>query len=703
MLSYLGEFVLPTPTNTSLTLNNNGRGNSKVHFYLETINTDTGEITYEWDATGLVSGSGSFSLTDKYDGFHYAYYSSYARSDAPKTVNVNNMNKIGTGTTKVSYSNNLQLAFSRKTFELSFYNVVDKEKYSTGDFKPEMVKYGTSISQQLRNLQTKTPSIKDTNYTWDGKFYEDSSCEHEVDIGNAIMPDHAKTYYLKFELPKCHVSFDLNDTDEGSTAGVRTHPATYKADTEYDRDNIVVYRTNTISEIILTDAGVLKDEFTPQREGYTFLGWYYLKDQKEETKFIESKGIMEDLELYAKWRSNTLTDVGTINVYYRYTNPETGEVIQLGSKVMKDIPVGTRTELTAENFDEYYPQTSVKYYVIRTADSDNTVVFNYYRVEPWHYTIEYYITYDSYVSTDGVNVGDLSTTPFNERLTSVAKEANNQYETVEFSMPAGYKGYTLDHYEYADVTYQNSVVAIIHNGTDSKYKVLKFYIKPNTATLAIQDRYVVYNGESLAIPNETRALPSGFKVPENQIKKVDGQDHQFSYSGQLKNYYTYYDMLTQNLIPEDQRVTIKNAGTYRMNGYVVLEITETDETANTSTSYRYLMWKDVSKTLNLRINPRPLTVTSGSATQRYSPNSPLVCDTITVTGPSDGKGPFIGDDEKRYRFIFTVEAFRLDVGTSMNSFTYEVQKKDSSDTADLAQVARNYKITTKFGTLTVTQ
>ena len=88
--------------------------------------------------------------------------------------------------------------------------------------------------------------------------------------------------------------------------------------------------------------------------------------------------------------------------------------------------------------------------------------------------------------------------------------------------------------------------------------------------------------------------------------------------------------------------------------------------------------------VGIRITPRPVTLTSKSATKVYD-GMPLTAHEVVVGG--DG---FVGDEGAAYAFTGS----QTIVGTSENAFTYTLNEKAA---------AGNYAITTVNGTLTVTK
>ena len=91
----------------------------------------------------------------------------------------------------------------------------------------------------------------------------------------------------------------------------------------------------------------------------------------------------------------------------------------------------------------------------------------------------------------------------------------------------------------------------------------------------------------------------------------------------------------------------------------------------------------VEKDGYVKINPRPVTLTSGSAERVYN-GKPLMNETVTVGG--DG---FAKDEGVTYDFTGS----QTDVGESENTFTFEANEGTS---------AKNYSFEFKFGTLKVT-
>ena len=120
-----------------------------------------------------------------------------------------------------------------------------------------------------------------------------------------------------------------------------------------------------------------------------------------------------------------------------------------------------------------------------------------------------------------------------------------------------------------------------------------------------------------------------------------------------------------------------DAGTYPM-GW------EAEDFENTNTNFSNVTF--VVTDGQLVINPRPVTLTSGSDSKVYD-GTPLTKDEVTAsTGENEG---FVKDQGATYN----VTGSQTDVGESDNAFEYTLNNGTNPD---------NYDITTKFGTLEVT-
>ena len=162
----------------------------------------------------------------------------------------------------------------------------------------------------------------------------------------------------------------------------------------------------------------------------------------------------------------------------------------------------------------------------------------------------------------------------------------------------------------------------------------------------------------------------------NKTVTYDGEEHSvFGYDATPSNklYNPKEDMQFEGF-DEDMTAKGTDAGTYPMG----LEDSDFTNISDNFTNVEFVVTDGYVK-----INPRPVTLTSGSAERVYN-GKPLMNETVTVGG--DG---FAKDEGVTYDFTGS----QTDVGESENTFTFEANEGTS---------AKNYSFEFKFGTLKVT-
>ena len=195
-------------------------------------------------------------------------------------------------------------------------------------------------------------------------------------------------------------------------------------------------------------------------------------------------------------------------------------------------------------------------------------------------------------------------------------------------------------------TYQMNLTEAQFSNTNSNFKQVTFVVEDGSLTInrkSIDDQNRItvtkpedskYNGE------EHRNKPIVTDTKTNRTL-VEGTDYELSYSKDVTNAGTV-------------TVTVTGIGNYEGSFEVTYEITK-----------------------------RNVTLTSGSASKVYDKTA-LTNDTVTVSGEG-----FAKDEGATY----TVTGSRIKVGSSKNTFTYELKENTK---------ASNYNIEVKFGDLIVT-
>lgn len=124
----------------------------------------------------------------------------------------------------------------------------------------------------------------------------------------------------------------------------------------------------------------------PQNGAYVFVGWFYM-DGNVEKAFDFSMPIVKDLNLYAKWSSNTLV---TYTIYYKSGDTEIAEPTT-GSAL-----AGTTLTFEAKTGDElnegyqsgYFPNTG-SHSMVMDIEGNNEFTFVYVEMAKVGYTVRY--------------------------------------------------------------------------------------------------------------------------------------------------------------------------------------------------------------------------------------------------------------------------------------------------------------------------
>ena len=128
----------------------------------------------------------------------------------------------------------------------------------------------------------------------------------------------------------------------------------------------------------------------PTREPYTFVSWFYISDTGEEKAFDFSMPVNRDLNLYAKWRSDSLMKY-TIRYELedgtKIAPPTTGSAL---AGTTKTFDAKTGTQLYDGYQSGYFPKVSSHSLTIDIADaSKNNYTFVYVAKNEVEYTVRY--------------------------------------------------------------------------------------------------------------------------------------------------------------------------------------------------------------------------------------------------------------------------------------------------------------------------
>ena len=277
--------------------------------------------------------------------------------------------------------------------------------------------------------------------------------------------------------------------------------------------------------------------------------------------------------------------------------------------------------------------------------------------------------------------GKLEITPNTDKVTVTITENSGsvKYDGNEHTV-TGYKSMTADNtlYNVATSVQETPTDAWTAKGTNvGEYPVgIAAGDFKNTNETFTNVEFVVVDGTLKITPVTDEVIVT--IMGKTKTVTYDGKEHSvFGYDATPSNklYNPKEDMQFEGF-DEDMTAKGTDAGTHTM-GLTADQFHNKDNGNFTNVTFV------VEKDGYVKINPRPVTLTSGSAERVYN-GKPLMNETVTVGG--DG---FAKDEGVTYDFT----GCQTDVGESENTFTFEANEGTS---------AKNYSFEFKFGTLKVT-
>ena len=248
--------------------------------------------------------------------------------------------------------NNYYLYYTRNSYKLDFNsaNVI---------VRSNTIPYDKALSSYYFEPSYPTGILEEGGYVFAG-WYTDPGCTEAVAWDTAKMPYNNTIFYAKWA-PKNHtVKAYLTKEVVGGEAIYTYH--------------------------VPHGTAVPSAPANPTNGNYTFVGWFYM-DGNVEKAFDFSMPIVKDLNLYAKWSSNTLV---TYTIYYKSGDTEIAEPTT-GSAL-----AGTTLTFEAKTGDElnegyqsgYFPNTG-SHSLTMDINGNNEFTFVYVAKEKVGYTVRY--------------------------------------------------------------------------------------------------------------------------------------------------------------------------------------------------------------------------------------------------------------------------------------------------------------------------
>lgn len=330
---------------------------AKIYYYVETLNGEAGDTTYPEtgaDAKNYklyktidLEYSSNTSLTYK-EEFHpiTGFTQGESKPHLPKDG-------------KVEMQQNNYLYYTRNSYELKFFNyngfVVDKE---------QNVQYEAPLKGKA--FMPAYPAGLEANAYEFAGWYTTEGCYDgsEVNWDTAKMPAGEVVVYAKWA-PKNHTVTTFltkEKIEQGESLGAYQVPH---------------------------GTAVPSAPANPTNGNYTFAGWFY-EENGVEKAFDFSMPIVKDLNLYAKWSSNTL-----VAYTIKYVLEKDGTTV-IADETTGSALAGTTLTFEAKTGDElnegyqsgYFPHTG-SHSLTMDINGNNEFTFVYVAKEKVNYTVRY--------------------------------------------------------------------------------------------------------------------------------------------------------------------------------------------------------------------------------------------------------------------------------------------------------------------------
>lgn len=348
--------------------------------------------------------------------------------------------------------NNYYLYYTRTSYKLDFNsaNVI---------VRSNTIPYDKALSSYYFEPSYPTGILEEGGYVFAG-WYTDPGCTEAVAWDTAKMPYNNTIFYAKWA-PKNHT--------------VRTFLTKEKIE---EGEFLETYH-------VPHGTAVTNTPEDPQIGSYVFVGWFYM-DGNVEKAFDFSMPVVKDLNLYAKWSSNTLV---TYTIYYKsgdteIAEPTTGSALA-GTTLTFEAKTGD--ELNKDYQSGYFPNTG-SHSLTMDINGNNEFTFVYVAKEKVNYTVRYLEkgtekvlheektaeTSNAIITEKFVQISGYAPDAYQKRLVLSATEAENvitfwytkddvhaPVQIVHWTQNIAGEGYT----EYQSSTNLNGEIGQTYTGT----------------------------------------------------------------------------------------------------------------------------------------------------------------------------------------------------------------------------------------------
>lgn len=352
--------------------------------------------------------------------------------------------------------NNYYLYYTRTSYKLDFNsaNVI---------VRSNTIPYDKALSSYYFEPSYPTGILEEGGYVFAG-WYTDPGCTEAVAWDTAKMPYNNTIFYAKWA-PKTHT--------------VKTFLTKEKIE---ENDPIDTW------DNVPHGTAVTNTPADPQNGSYVFVGWFYM-DGNVEKAFDFSMPVVKDLNLYAKWSSNTL-----VTYTIKYVLEKDGTTV-IADETTGSALAGTTLTFEAKTGDElnedyqsgYFPHTG-SHSLTMDINGNNEFTFVYVAKEKVGYTVRYLEkgtekvlheektakTSNAIITEKFVQISGYAPDAYQKRLVLSATEAENvitfwytkddvhaPVQIVHWTQNIAGEGYT----EYQSSTNLNGEIGQTYTGT----------------------------------------------------------------------------------------------------------------------------------------------------------------------------------------------------------------------------------------------
>lgn len=423
-----------------------------IYYYVQKVGTTVSSASWPTSTT-------NFDLMKQVDTyFNYATYNEEYHEIQGFTRYARDVADFDENNTKQFVNNRLNLYYLRDSYELEFKNsptnTVDKK---TVQYEAELAQYAFDVPYPA--------GLEPNAYYFDGWYLNPECTGDEYKLEEHTMPAGNLLLYAKWA-PKNHTvkAYQTKDALENGEDALHTY------------DNVP------------HGTAVPSAPANPTNGNYTFVGWFY-EENGVEKAFDFSMPVVKDLNLYAKWSSNTL-----VAYTIKYVLEKDGTTV-IADETTGSALAGTTLTFEAKTGDElnkdyqsgYFPHTG-SHSLTMDINGNNEFTFVYVAKEKVNYTVRYLEkgtekvlyeektaeTSNAIITEKFVQISGYAPDAYQKRLVLSANEAENvitfwytkdelhaPVQIVHWTQNIAGEGYT----EYQSSTNLNGEIGQTYTGT----------------------------------------------------------------------------------------------------------------------------------------------------------------------------------------------------------------------------------------------